>query len=443
MKKSIFPVLLGLIILIIDITYIVIPGTDFSKSENRLLSTFGTTAGSSFSDNGFQDSLEQTLKDQFPLRDRIIGVVSEMRSFFSGAVMSITSKNRSGSINAGAVNEQTPDSVRGSDGNSAESDADTLEISKPEFEYDPGTFKLKPVGDNYYLIKGTRMIIPFPVTEKSHSKEELRRKADQINNLANSYPDIKVFLYYIQSPNELSWFNKTYGIQAFDYGDYFLPLLSGNITSGRSRITDLEDLENSFFMADHHLNHKGAYNVYAQVYDMFAGYFPISPLMVPTAELEFPGLEWYGSYMRVAAVDKYSEDFRAYEYDFGEYEAYYGSEKIEIGLFEEYKAGSFSRDPYAEHYMEYYGYEDNVVKMIFPGNTRNLLIIGDSNTRSIRRVISSHFHTTVFVDYRAFTGDFKTDFDLDLCIENEKIDTILFIARRETFEHGGFNLKGY
>ena len=113
--------------------------------------------------------------------------------------------------------------------------------------------------------------------------------------------------------------------------------------------------------------------------------------------------------------------------------ASYGNEK-------EYLRQEFSKEKFANHYALYYG--DDYGEVIIEGNSgkRNLLIIGDSYTNSVNKLIGTHFNKTYDVDLRHYKEAFNEDFDIKTYIEKNDIDKVLIIMNYDLLLNSIFDI---
>ena len=100
--------------------------------------------------------------------------------------------------------------------------------------------------------------------------------------------------------------------------------------------------------------------------------------------------------------------------------------EITYNMKEEYLAGNYSREPFADHYIQFNGADTGYLEYVFEnGSDRNLLIIGDSLTNAIEPMIAAHYHHTYAVDIRHWP-DYYFSFS-DFIAEHE-VDDVLVLG---------------
>lgn len=313
-----------------------------------------------------------------------------------------------------------------------------VQTPKPDLHY-----ALEPAGE-MYRIKGTDYLVEYPLIEKTASKHAIDNKAYQIGEMLKRHPHLKVYAYYVTKAQNLNWFDRSENLTSFDYIGYLASNLPNEVRFDYLKFVDLDDYMAKSFKTDHHWNYQGSYQGYIDIYRMMSRDFNLSPLKEPVGVLdfsEFGGAKFIGSYGgKSGGTRNEPDDFVAYEFDLAEYESYYGDEVKDLGMMNEYKQGNFKKELTTDHYTQYYGgFESQaLIRHVFEGNDLNLLFIGDSNNRAIRRVIASHFHTTLFVEYRYLE---KTD--LDQLIKDYNIDCVLIMGQDRYWQDNRYVFKNY
>ena len=69
------------------------------------------------------------------------------------------------------------------------------------------------------------------------------------------------------------------------------------------------------------------------------------------------------------------------------------------------------------------------------------MIIGNSYTNSINKLIATHFNKTYDVDLRHYDYTFNDDFDIEEYVEDNNIDKVLIIMDYGLLTNENFNIE--
>ncbi|MDD4495207.1 MAG: hypothetical protein PHV32_12850 [Eubacteriales bacterium] len=294
---------------------------------------------------------------------------------------------------------------------------------------------------NVYKINGTNYLSYYPTLERSDIKRDIRIRANQFNLIARRHPDVKVYSYYITKTEDLNWFDESEGIKAFDYEAYMSSFLSDDIRHDKLKINTFEDLASSVYMTDHHWNYKGSNRGYIDIIEMIRKDFDIPEMKSPIKEEDFGlDLKWYGSkYKRSGGAKNVEpEEFKVYKYDIGTYTSYLLNSKTELDGENRYDKGNINTNVMTDHYSTYHGDHTDLCSYEFQGNKYNCLMIGDSNTFAVRKLIASHFSKLYYIDKYVLSN-----YNIDSFIEENDIDLVLFLGQLDLFENRDYVLQGY
>ena len=282
-----------------------------------------------------------------------------------------------------------------------------------------------------YRFDGSDYIILQPIEEYDFIKDEMATRANELNLLSESNPDVLFYAYYVNRPSNMDWYMEA-GFRAYDYASFFAQKLQwSNIHFGEFTIYDADDFMEYFYKLDHHQNHRGSQRSYEEVYEMLSADLALSPMKTPVSERDYGDLRI--SYYNTAELNPSREEmdiFQTYEYDLGEYSEYVNGKKMVLGLEREYADGEITDDPYFLHQLAFYGGQTPIVTIEFDNpEGKNLLLLADSQGRPIRKLLASHFKTTYHLD-RLQTNEE----DLDAFIKEHNIDVVLIMGQTDMFQ---------
>lgn len=286
---------------------------------------------------------------------------------------------------------------------------------------------------DWYEIGETDYLIKMPNTEAANTKTAVFNTAEKLNVLQNANPEILFYTYYVNRATDMDWYEAD-NIKVFSYADYFKEQLGEDtkIRTGQYVLKDMQHYMDTGYKTDFHVNHKGTYEVYQDIYGMLSGDMELSKMLVPEKENDYNHLLF--SAMKNADSLGFSDEqldvFKTYSYGLGEYDSFIGGKKAQVGLEKEYEQGKIVRDIAFDHQFSYYGGQADVVEFDFHHPEKpNLLIISDSQGRPSRKLLAYHFNKTVFLD------DFQyRDYDIQQVIQENDIGVVIFMGQISLFE---------
>ena len=420
-------IILALIVIFCTFSYLLHPQNKSSNLEMRSLATFNmilhpNTTDSVVYKNTALKRLEETLKDQFICRDFIIKNLSDFKVKSTTVYDSISEY-----IQFYFLKKTVRQLYR--------------EYEHPKLEkFQEQRYTLNRIG-KFYLIENTNYISLFQII-KSFNPSSLSFHINQIQHIKELYPQIKIYSYFVSSIDKTPWFDSYVGIKTPDFFEQIAQALPDYIKVSRLIYRDFEEYKNLFFASDHHLNCKGSYKIYRDIYDMLSKDISLSTYKEPVKEWDFTdlfGIQFRGLEARILK-EKYTgwDKFIVFEYDLGNRKTSVLDLKTlkEIPAaftrFDNYKKGNISLDRYYNHYSHFYcdallengdvAPEQEYVFIIRNnGNTgHNVLLVSDSTGAAIKDVLGTHFDTLVYLDY-----NIMSKIDIDYIIDKYKINILL------------------
>ena len=426
-------IIITLVVIFCMSSYLWVPQRKISNLEMRALSTFDTifyqkTPDSVVYRKFFLERLEETLKDQFVFRDLIIKNLSDFRVKVANFYDSIQLYMHFYHIKKRISKVYS-------------------EYNNPKLEAFPEhQYKLTRLRE-FYLIENTDYICIFK--KEPYNPSFLSAHVAQLQHIKELYPKIKIYSYFASPISRTPWFDSYLGIKVPDYFEQIAQALPDYITVKRLIYKDFEEYKDLFFASDHHLNHKGSYKMYRDIYDMISKDINLSTHKEPIKEWNFTdlfGVKFRGLEAR-RLKDKYAgwDEFIVFEYDLGNRQTAVLDLKTlkeipaTFTLFDKYKKGNMSFDRYYSHYNHFYG--DALLENgdIAPEqeyafiirnrcNTgHNILFVSDSTGTPIKDVLGTHFDTLVYLDYNIISK-----IDIDYLIDKYKINIFLISGFGDT-----------
>ena len=361
-----------------------------NSSESEQLQNFPALRWHTFLDGSFQAQFEQALKDQISIHEPAVRTTVRTQAFLRKAY------NGAQGFTGSFDNRQS----------------------------------LTPWGA-VYRMNDTDWLTGFPYRWDEQTAAGYLQKAAEINRFAQDNPDVKFYVYYCSRAEDMHWFDLAEQTQSFSYSRLLEQSLESNIGFDKMKFPDFSEYTQLMYKTDHHWNNMGARKGYSDLLRLISADFPLGPSCPIAYTQDFGGLKWCGSRARESALtvqDEGRDDFVADRYLLGEYRAFFGEKEMAIGLEEAYDAGEINRDPSFDQYLNYFGFESQPIRLEFPGGQYNLLIVGDSFARAVRKPLASHFSTTVFVNFRILD-----QINLQQMLEEYDIDAVLFMGQQDAW----------
>lgn len=354
------------------------------------LARFPQFSFAAYLDGGFQDKLEQAAKDQFVLHDQAIAWNADIN-----AVIQSTAKKSFSLLRGYGFQED-----------------------------------LVPFGEVYRMY-GSDWLMNLPYSYDEETEDAYRRKADEINQLAKNHPETKVYVYYCTRAEDLNWFDETEGLESYPWYNLLDGLLQDTVSFERMKFRDFSEYQNRMYRTDHHWNHVGADVGYADILRLMSADYELGMARSVLRAEDYDGLLWMGSRGRECGKKVEAEAldlFSVNQYILPEHTTLFGGKEQEIGLQKAYESGAVNREIGFDQYLNYFGFESDVITLRYEEGEHNLLIVGDSFARAVREPLSSHFGTTVFINFRILE-----QVDLEGVLQENEIDTILFMGQQDAW----------
>ena len=368
-----------IIIVVIPIVIFIRPAKTVSVSENRSLTTFNFNEN--FWDNSLQKNIESALLDQMVFGATIKKTVSKYKNIIVENSSYFIFKNK-------PKNYLIP---LGNGGNG---------------------------GININLLNKSDYLVYEPLTSFNSIKSDVSEYVKIINKIDDNY-DVQTYVFYINKDADINIYNNFNRFMESNLNttikyDYLKELVDENY---------YDNFKKYFYKSDHHWNYNGQYVGYKDIMHLLGKEY-----YVYKSEHCFANVKFSGSKAKKIGSLKYYDNFCTYEYDLPEHSTYVNGIEMNYGDKLEYYENKFNNNISYNHYAKFFGDDVGEVKYVFPNNTGNILIIGNSYTNPINELIASAFNQTFVVDMRAYEEDIGIPFNVDKYIKDHNIDKVLFIG---------------
>jgi len=270
-----------------------------------------------------------------------------------------------------------------------------------------------------YIVYGNK------TSEKLHERLELFTKAySKLNEIAD------VYYYYVPTSAN---FNFKESSKVINITDYLNKNMKNPYHIDELKYNNYEEYKEYFYKTDHHWNHKGAYQGYKDIYNLLN----ISDKILEPTEEKTYNIDFFGSYSRYSRFYNFKEKFTVYKYKTLDYTTKINGVIKPYDYPSEYDNGTYKKTRAFNHYARYYGGDYAEVIYDFDNPKKeNLLIISNSFSNAINKLIASHFKRTFIVDLRHYE-----DFDIENYLKIKKVDKVLILFNDSFLEVNDFILK--
>lgn len=270
------------------------------------------------------------------------------------------------------------------------------------------------------------------LTYDKEKMEVTASKGYNINQLDLKYPNIKTYVYFPTSVEEILY---TYddSNSADLYKEEFLKQLNENITYSSLSLPAVDRYKQLFYKSDFHWNAYGAYDAYKDIVNMINKDFDIDEPREIEKEITYDYL-WPGNQSsEIGGLGQKDQIIDLKLKDIGEYKYYKDNQEYEYGK-EKKEYVINGNTSYYSDYDYYFG--DNCLEKRFDFNNDkpNILIFSDSLSNVYQEWLASHFNTTIYIDLRSNDDSFN----LDNYIEEYDIDIILISQRYNNLYFNGY-----
>lgn len=253
-----------------------------------------------------------------------------------------------------------------------------------------------------------------------------------IRTLAQLHPDLPFYCYYIERDIDVDFVTG----ERMGFSDYLedaLGLPAGHF--GRFTTLAFDDYREHFYRTDHHWNYRGSYLGYCQILEMLKpGEAPLVPQGETAVAPDYSG----SRSLTAGAVKCFTEEFRAYRFDYPELTVTMKGESASAyGAEQSFMAGA----PLEQvSYGAFYGSDAGEIIFQGPG-TQKLLIFGESYDNAILKLLASHFETVYAIDMRNYEENMGQPFRFSSYIADHEVDMVLFNGSSSYFRSGAFPVE--
>ncbi|MDO4540524.1 MAG: hypothetical protein Q4B48_05435 [Syntrophomonadaceae bacterium] len=375
-----------------------------STVEKRALASFPAFSLPSFVNKSYQSDLEQALSDQLVGGQALKRVYNKVKRGNTKVTVSF--------LNYLKTRRESPQiQIIDSTAGGAE--------HKPT---DAFSAALTPRGSGLLEIEdsGHLVFLEYPL---DIAPALLAQKADNINGLARSYPDIDFYCCYIETDVDIDFVEQRI---EHEFAASLAGRLDERIHFSNIAVRSLEDYQRRFFKTDHHWNPAGQYEGYQQLVALLRGE---GASCYETDTVLFEDVRYHGYKSRL--LDDYAifDTFAALKPAVPEHKVYTNYKRRDYGQVEAYEKGLYSPERGFDHYGACNGPDCGLVEFRFDQPEKgNLLVVAESFSNPINRLIAAHYNNAYIIDLRNYEKDCGRRFDFGDFVAEHDVDQVLFLG---------------
>ncbi|MFA5536661.1 MAG: hypothetical protein WDA53_05765 [Bacillota bacterium] len=378
--------------------------------EQRTLQAFPKLSLAAFAANEYQTDLEQALSDQLLFQQTFKAIYNKIKN--KNTSLAVTGLKRLNSdYNKGQIIAEPPGE-------------ETETVAGFPVTVTPRGSQLMELDDSHHLV--------FHHFTLAEADDLLQNKADNINRLAEKYPQIDFSCFYIETDVDVDFINQE---NKHELPDSFESRLDQRIKFAKLAINNLSDFQNRFYKTDHHWNHLGQYEGYKQIIALLKG--DEEPLY-PTENIIFEDIRFNGYKSRL--LDDYTiyDTFGIFNETVPEHKSYINNKPGGYGEKQRYLKGDY---PYQQGHNHYgaNGADYGLVEFRFDQPEKgNLVVFSESFSNPINRILAAHYNNAYIIDLRHYEAHCGEPFNFENFIKDKEIDDVLFLGYAKFFANDTF-----
>lgn len=280
--------------------------------------------------------------------------------------------------------------------------------------------KLIPIGNKLYRISNTDYLV-YGSNDLDMYKEEYSNIINRINELSRNHKDIKFYIYNHTVESTI--------VNQDDFNSFIKENLDESIEFKYSTwINSYDEYQKYFYKTDHHWNKDGSYMGYKDI----ASFLNFDNVVDIKDVRKIENIKFYGSKSRVLGKYDIYDDLIVNVFEYPEMDVEINYNKVnDYGKAKQYLENSIGEcDVETNHYGEFYGWDDGIIKFTVEENKdkENILIFSNSYSNAINKLIASNYNETYVVDMRNYEVQIGEKFNFDDFVKEHHIDKVLIIG---------------
>ncbi len=274
------------------------------------------------------------------------------------------------------------------------------------------------LGEDLYKYNCEDYIVNKSAIYKEYKEEKWFKDTSEVYSYLNNNFDM--YYYFVTTSANFDFTNNKMGI---DVPSLINKYWMGNYSLDYLKINSYNDFKKYFYKTDHHWNYEGSYRGYTDIAKMMNK----TDILIPIDEIKF-NFNFYGTRSRVLSLYNIEESFTVYKYNLPNYKSYINGVEKKYGYEEDYFNGNYNTDKLEKHYHKFYGYDrGETILDAINEETENLLILSNSYSHPVNKLLASHFDKTYIIDLRHYEDENNKKFDIIQYTKEHNINKVLIL----------------
>lgn len=287
--------------------------------------------------------------------------------------------------------------------------------------------KLIPIGKDLYRIVNTDYYV-YESESIDSTIDKYKLNIDSLNNICERHNEIEFYVYNHVVDSTI--------VNQEQYNEFIERSLDNRIKIKNSEyIKSYDDYQKYFYKTDHHWNKDGSYEGYLEITKLLG---IDNPIQVKGTKI-IDDVKFYGSKARALGNYDIYDEFEVNIFDFPNMNVEINYKQTDdYGKSKQYFQNIINRDDVENnHYADFYGDDNGIIKFTVPENDGNgsILIFSNSYSNAINKLIACHYQETFVVDTRHYEAENGEKFSFDKFVQEHHIDKVLIIGNNYYYKN--------
>ena len=276
----------------------------------------------------------------------------------------------------------------------------------------------RPIFSGLNFLNCTNQLIPVGGDTLKENQEVVTKNLHKINNYYTKKP-VPTYVYFINRDISQN-FNDSFKDQQKIYRDYFISTLNKNIKFDLFELKGSKHFDKTFLDTDHHMTAEGQYETYEDLVKLLDLSNPVKIVQnICTKNKVMSGTKG----ARIGGRWVIDEAVCFNEYKLNNFDIIINNEPGQYGM-DTINVNTKKRLTYA---MMFGGdYAEVIIKNKGKNNHKNLLVLAESYSNAINKLLANHYQNTYILDSRHYETLYGEKINVSDYVKKHNIDQVLY-----------------